>query len=91
MRNRPALISLDGLLATVAHSDEKAARGTLARYLTALELTGYLSRYGRGAKGGYTLARDSGPLPPVLRRKSASVFDPNDGAVRLLDAGASHD
>lgn len=93
MRTRPVGITLDGLLATVATGEEKAARGTLVRYLVALELTGYLARsVARSAceRAAYDLVRNSGPKPPVLRRQSATVYDPNDGEVRPLDPEANH-
>lgn len=77
----PALLEL-------AAKDEKNPYQGAARFVRLLEKAGYLLRLPRREKGTaptspgyirYTLVRDTGDLPPMLRRGNKAIFDPNTG------------
>ena len=51
----------------------------LQKYCMKLVASGYLRLTGgcQGWDKTYRMVRDTGPMPPVVRRDGASVFDPN--------------
>ncbi len=54
--------------------------GNLTQYVSRLAKAGYLRCVRLPPKGQervWRLARDTGPLPPVLRKAGGGVFDPN--------------
>lgn len=83
--------TLPHLLTTCPKLAHRSARAYLAR----LRRCGYVVRVARrisGQPGGadtYSLVRNSGPMAPILRKASVSMFDPNtglawgDGGVQL--------
>lgn len=85
MRNKQKF-SLNDLCQVLCDGSEQAAESNLNKYLRTLHAAGFLTRLPRRERGTaptsngqyrYLLVRDSGPLPPVWRQKSNSVFDPN--------------
>ncbi len=62
-------------------------RENVRNYVKALHRAGYLVLWRpkrNGSPGGHAvwrLARDSGPNAPIVRRKSAGVYDPNRDIV----------
>lgn len=75
-------------LLELAARDEKNPKHGAQRYVTGLAKAGYLLRHQRRSLGTaptspghvrWTLIRDTGDLPPMLRRGGRVVFDPNTG------------
>lgn len=84
------------LLSTYTDGTEKAAYATLYYYLSALEKCGILVRVCGAVRSQrlnteWRLAQDVGPLAPVVRSATRSVFDPNSGSSLALDGGDSND
>ena len=75
--------SIEDLLVASASGDEKDPRGNLRRYCKGLCAAGILRRLARFQQGLYAggpvyrLARDLGPIAPVLRSNSTDIHDPN--------------
>jgi hypothetical protein len=86
--------SVSDLCQGICDGSEQFAESNLGKYLKALRLAGYITRLARRQKGSaptsngdyrYLLVRDSGPEAPVWRKKTNTVFDPNDGKEYVLD------
>ena len=84
-------------LQATAEAGESAVR----KYLMALRQAGYVrlvqarSSGHAGSRDVWALVRDSGPAAPIRRADGSGVYDPNTGALYVLDAviqtqGASH-
>lgn len=67
---------------------ERRRRGNVSTYVTHLARAGYLRLSSGGRENVWRLARDTGPLPPVML-KSGGVFDPNTKEFLPADLGAS--
>lgn len=77
MRERAAWC-LDDLLRTVADGSERNAAHNLRQYIRALERAGVVARAtARAELSTWRLARDLGPLAPVVQRCGVALRDPN--------------
>ena len=93
---RHGVFTLTELLATLASGTERDAESNLGRYVRALAKAGILKVEGRASpekmtSNGcyrYRLAVDNGRKAPVWRQRTGTVYDPNDGVVYPLGAGA---
>lgn len=81
MRERTRF-ELDDLLRTVADGHERNAAHNLRAYIRVLERCGVLARaYARADLNAWRLARDLGPLAPVVQRCGTALRDPNTSTV----------
>jgi hypothetical protein len=76
--------TIEDMLMTFAGFEDEFPEKSIRNYCTTLEKAGYLkdSRRGRTATQSvrYHLVRDTGPLPPTIKRLPV-VVDPNEGRV----------
>jgi hypothetical protein len=84
IRRQGTRLTVEGLLGAVANADEVAARESVTRYVRYLIQAGYLQG---SAQTSCRLVRNSGPLPPVVRRclgKPYCLYDGNTGDLHIL-------
>lgn len=83
LRIRPKT-SLQELIDTLLDADQStaektSARGTLQKYLRALQQAGYLVDLQRTAKGKrFALIRNTGPFAPIVQARHHKVYDQNE-------------
>lgn len=80
--------TVSDLIVDAARAEDISPKVNLCRYLSALRAAGYVRVAARRVKGTamtsngfmqFVLAKNTGPLPPIVRSKMAAIYDQNLG------------